>query len=46
MLLPNAFKGESRELFDKEYMRAIYKIGFDLGKDPATWSSAFDDLFG
>ena len=46
MLLPNEFEGESRELFDKEYMRAIYKIGFDLGKDPNNWSSQFEDLFG
>ncbi len=45
MLLPNAFKGESKELFDKEYMRALYKIGFDLGKDPANWSSNFQGLF-
>lgn len=45
MLLPNAFDGESKELFDKEYMRALYKIGFDLGTDPANWSRHFQDLF-
>lgn len=46
MLLPNSFEAESKELFDKEYMRAVYKIGFDLGKDPDNWSTHFDDLFG
>lgn len=46
MPLPNAFEGESKELFDKEYMRALYRLGFDLGKDPKNWSSRFQDLFG
>jgi predicted patatin/cPLA2 family phospholipase len=46
MPLPNSFVGKSQELFDITYMQALYKIGFELGKDPDNWSTSFQELFG
>lgn len=45
MQLPAGFRSERTELFDRNYMRALYKIGFDLGKNPDNWNTEFQDLF-
>lgn len=35
--IPVDFKAESSEAFDKEYMRKLYDLGYDLGKKGYKW---------
>ena len=35
--IPQEFDVEAKELFDKEYMRALYRLGYDLAIDGYPW---------
>ena len=38
--VPNDFHREPKELFDPEYMRPLYQIGYEQGKKGGCWFSA------
>ena len=36
--VPATFKVKPKEAFDQEYMRALYRVGFEFGKNGYSWS--------
>ena len=36
-IIPSSFSVESQEMFDPEYMRALYQLGFDMARDGYPW---------
>ncbi|MDD3592585.1 MAG: patatin-like phospholipase family protein [Sulfurovum sp.] len=35
--IPSSFKIASKETFDREYMRALYKVGYERGRSATAW---------
>jgi hypothetical protein len=35
--IPGSFNADSKEIFDQEYMRALYQLGYDLAKKGYPW---------
>ncbi|MCB5266423.1 MAG: hypothetical protein LHW41_09335, partial [Candidatus Cloacimonetes bacterium] len=35
--IPSSFKMPAKETFNREYMRALYKVGYERGRSGTAW---------
>lgn len=44
--IPNDFNVSQNEMFDPEYMKSLFDLGFNMGKNGYTWSKAPPEMKG
>ena len=40
--VPNEFNVHADDMFDQDYMRALYKVGYDIGKSKNAWHTTLE----
>jgi hypothetical protein len=40
--IPDSFGLESKEAFDRDYMRELFRLGYELANDGRAWKTAID----
>jgi hypothetical protein len=40
--IPDSFTAESKEAFDRDYMRELFRLGYDLGTSGRAWETAIN----
>jgi hypothetical protein len=40
--IPDSFELESQEAFDRDYMRELFRLGYDLENEGRVWKIAID----